>query len=376
MRFGHRSVHFTTGILKMKTSLTTLTGMGALSLLVSTQTYAAGLSPSAFTTDGTLDAAYGVSPLVTQINISNSHAAGYGPSDTEGDPLARAGGEPGVDNAYPNTFTQLSNAYGAIDSANNLHLFIGGSISNYDSQVDIVIQSNSTGVSSLDGQDINSSTQNNVTFDSGFLPNAMITLSPTYDPVTKVQNSQIGDVEYVNLATSANRTPATFLTAALDNSLNTTLIGAGNPGDPGFAGAKTGLELSIPLASLGDYVPGTPLEVSAFVFENSFTAMDNQVLAPYSYFNDGGGNLTDSTGETRDQNGTLVSTGTPLDTSGRVDSHDDDYTYNLNSFAGSTTPGLQYFTVPVGSATTPEPTSLALVSLAGTLLFRRSRSRN
>ena len=328
---------------------------------------------AAITTDGTLDASYGA-PVVTQINISNSHAGGSGPSDTEGDPLAR----PGVEGATPaynpvaNGYTQLSNAYAVIDSSNTLHLFFGGSLDLYDSQLDVAIQSNATGVSSLAGIPSLGSGQSAITFDTGFKPNALLKFNPTYNGTNPngSQDTQIGNIQYNNLATKASQTAATFVTAANNNALVHTLIGAGGTGDPGFAGATTGTEMAIPLASLGAYTTGTPVEVTAFVLENSLNAVDNQVLSPYSYFNDGGGNLTTSMSTTTDGSGTVVSTGTPIDTSGRVDTNDDDYTFTgANQFTSAAFPGMQYFTVAV-----PEPTTLGLLSLAAVPMLRRRKA--
>lgn len=339
----------------MKLQLAIIAGIGAMGF--------AGIA-EAVTVDGSLDASYGSTPLVTQINVSDSHTGGSGPGAAG--PTARPGMESGGGTNPNEGYTQLSNMYANI-SGGTLNVFIGGSLDNYDSAVDIAIQSNGSGVSDLSGSTFGGTPQDtigNATDDiafKGFKPNAFLEFAPTYNGATPPGSldNQIGNIRYVNLSTDASSAAASTLTgfsAALNNSLNMTLIGTGLSGSPSFASATTGLEFSVPLADLGSYAAGTNVELSAFVIENSGTAVNNQTLAPFSYFTDGGGNQTNSSGAL-------------LDTSAREDSSDYDYSYidHNRQFTGTAyTNSVGFVTVSV-----PEPASLGLLGLTALAALRR-----
>ena len=317
-------------------------GMGCLAAAV-----VFGLYGKADAAGGTLDSSDG--PLiVSQTNVTTSqNANGGGPSGIGNEATASSTGN----------FTQLSNVHAQITgtgSAATLTLFIAGSVTqDTDTKIDIALQTNSSGVGSLSGQTLagasNSANLDNITFDTGFKPNAFIVLDTNTDQNGGTTNGiyDLGAAYGVTDLTHTGHT--TTVSGTLNNALVNTPVGTGATGDPGFSGANTGLELTIPLSSLG-YTDGTAVEALAFPSVGSDNRTDNQILAPFTY------NTGDSSGGY-------------------------DYTYFDNNeggqpgrqFTGVDYIGNQYFTVD-GLVTGPEPTSLGLLGIAAApMIFGRRR---
>jgi hypothetical protein len=332
----------------------------------------AGVVKASPVIDGTLSAGEGYALDSTQTNVTTSQQSdngGVGGKDDEA--TASSTG----------SFTNLSNAYGQIDpSTNSLDLFIGGSIAQVaDTKLVLAIQTNSNGVTSLANQTINgeaptsptSGALQDVMFSNGFAPTALFVIYPgggsggngtttlSGAPNTAGQTGAVQGVSYTDLTsadgsksgTSSSASAPTSVTAVLDNALVNTPVGTGATGDPGFAGATTGFEISIPLATL-NYTPGTSIEALAFPSVGSDSRTDNQILAPFSYG-------TDPNDYDYGYIGTSNNNNIGASTDGR-------------QFVQAVYPGPGYFTVAV-----PEPTSLSLIALVGApLLARRSRRRH
>ena len=301
------------------------------------------------TTDGTLSAGEGYSLVATQTNVTTSQTAnGGGPSGPANEATATSTGN----------FTQLSNAYGFVSgsgSAATLNLFIGGSVTqDADTTIDLAIQTNANGVSGLAGKTISGEAGGGnlgvITFDTGFKPNAFLVMNLNVDQSGGTTNGTYGLTSNFFTDLSGNNFSGTgvapTLTGTLNNALVNTPIGTGATGDPGFAGAKTGLEFSIPLTSLG-YTDGMTVKVLAFPSVGSDNRTDNQILSPFTY--------------------------NPADSSGGYD-----YTYYDNNeggvpgrqFTGTDYTGNQFFNV----AGIPEPASMSLLAFGSIPLLRR-RSR-
>ena len=104
-----------------------------------------------------------------------------------------------------------------------------------------------------------------------------------------------------------------------------------------FGSVTAGYEIQFNLTDLG-YVPGSPINVSAFITQGNNTAVTNQILGPNSSYT-AGNNF-----------------------------------YNFNFADPTAWPGNQYFTVPAPTAI-PEPASCGLLIFAGAALMgRRKRS--
>ncbi len=299
--------------------------------------------------DGTLTAGDGYTLTSTQINATTSPTDGGGPGGPSNEVTASSTG----------TFTQLSNVYSVINpTTNTLNLFIGGSINQGDQGVShyiIALQTNANGVSSLANvPKINGSVYNvnnpnatdnggagndgllRVGFDTGFKPNALFIVQPDTSTGTTT-----GTAAYTGFTDLSGGGATESFTTAYNGSLANTPIGTGATGDPGFAGASTGLELSIPLTPLG-YTPGTSIEGLAFTTNGGADGRtNNQILSPFAY-------------------GSAPS--------------DYDYTYidaNRQFDNDADYPGNQYFTIGA-----PEPTSLSFMALGSMTMLRRRVRRS
>jgi hypothetical protein len=304
----------------------------------------------AVTIDGTLSPGEGYNLVSTQTNTTTSQSSDGGGTGGPDDQATL--------NSTGN-FTNISNAYAQIDtSANALDLFLGGSMEeDNDSKYDIALQLNSHGVTSLAGITVNgaaSSTSLDKVMFNNFKPTALFVVFPGQPTSSGILNFSstvnttpgiYGGVSYTDLTGVGYAAPAS-VTATLNNALVTTPVGTGAPGDPGFVGANTGLEISIPLATLG-YTPGDSINALVFPSVGKDGRTNNQILAPFTYGTDT--NYYDYTyiDSTNSSSGSQV---------GR-------------QFVDSVYPGTGFFTVSV-----PEPTSVALLGFAGlALLNRRTR---
>ena len=316
----------------------------------------------AATVDGTLDSSYGA-VLSTQTNTSNT-------GDVNGDNGART-----------NSQNQLSNAYGQIDTANNqLDLFFGGAINLDNEYLHLAIDANpTTGVANLsygahtgtndtgnvsnfsgfgagstqtvNGQTVNGAGGNlyQTTFDAGFRPETLLTFQFNGGNIIYDDNLLTGTEYKDDYGADPQNGPVTRgpaagdaaggvnLTVAVNNALSGTLETAATA-----ASATTGFEIALNLSDLG-YVAGSPINAAAFITQGSGTTMTNQVLGP-----------------------------NPGDASDPYFQYNFDFTAEQGP-GGHNADGNQYFTVPAPVAA-PEPVSMGLLFLGGSMLIRRSRS--
>ena len=379
----------------------------ALILMVAGSSAVAGLANRSLgaspVIDGTLDSAYGA-PLAVQTQVTDS------PSEAN---TATPTGSPIALRNQILTYSQLSAAYGIVDTTNNvLDLFFAGSLNlgadTSSTGLALAIQTNATGVQSLAGQPLpipNGGTTaplDNVTFDPGFKPNALFTFqynggiasdyynlttathvaadldpssgstasqsqimpvtdsfnaSHTYgydDPSGQLANGEGSGNPTTDGAGVRTRTDpgAPTYSIVTNNALDQVHVGSGSaattlhngtdpvPADPGYTGATTGTELQIALTEdptdlQALYYTGGPIEVSAFITDQSFTYITNQVLG--------------------------------ADTGAGDISLNGDQFLNTTEYGGN-----QYFSVP--GVAVPEPASLGLLAVGGIALVRRRRA--
>jgi hypothetical protein len=306
--------------------------------------------------DGTLDSQYG-SILAVQTNTSNTGDMN-GNYDSHGNPTRT------------NSQNQLSNAYGYIDTANNqLDIFLGGAINLDNEFLHLAIDANpNTGVASLakgvhsgvndtgnvadftdqpGGFGNGGTNLNQVVFDAGFRPETLLTFQFNGGNNIYDDNLLTGTEYKDNYGADPQNGPVTRgpavgdpaggvnFTVAVNNALSGTLETAATA-----ASATTGFEIGISLSDLG-YVPGSPVNVAAFISQGSASQMTNQVLGANP------GYTTDSFAQ-----------------------YNFDFTAN-QGVGGHNAPGDQFFTIsPV-----PEPASLGFLAAIGGigLLTRRKR---
>jgi PEP-CTERM motif len=316
------------------------------------------------TIDGTITGDTGYSLVSTQDLITTSQAGdGGAPQSAAQEATATSTGD----------FTNLSNAYAQIDpTADALDLFIGGSLEeDNDSKYQVALDINGNGVSSLAGQTIagsaSSTSLQKITFPGAFKPTALFTIFPgqpntsgvvtmTGTPNTTYTGAAVFGVSYTDLTGLGYAAPTT-VQAVLNNALVHTPVGTGaaaNVGsgelaDPGFAGANTGLELSIPLSTLG-YTPGASIEAFVFPTVGQDGRTDDQILSPFTSFADSNG-----------YDYTYIDTGNSLNSSG------------IRQFDSGVYPGAGYFTINAPAAV-PEPASLGLLAMGSLGLLARRRS--
>lgn len=270
------------------------------------------------TVDGTLDGAYGSPIAVQTINT------GFG------DNTATDGGSGGG--------SELDAAYGSI-SGGNLYLFLAGNLQQNFNHLNIFIQGAGTGQNTLSGLSGSLAPLNGSVFSPGFSPTYALDINggnggngtlytDLYSLIGTPSSSYVGAV---SLSGGIGSGTFSGLQIALNN-LNVAGVN-GNTGtaanQTAAAAVTTGIELAIPLASLGD--PTGPINVLADINGNGNGYLSNQFLPGLAA---GTGNL-----------GTI--------------------TFNFGS-----TPG-QYLTVPA----VPEPTTLALGALSGLALLAARRRK-
>lgn len=312
-------------------TLGTFTGMAILAL-------AAGPSHAAPTLDGTRDASYG-SPLSVQTVETN-----FG-------------------DANPNGGSELDAAYALVEGG-TLYLMITGNLENNFNKLNIFIDSVAGGQNQLqnaDGSGGNNPTNDGwagkyagFTFDAGFAADYMLTLrngnfgGDRFSIDYAVIGGGGGAFETTPIAfgasltgSNANALPLAGIGVAHNrNNTGGVASGTGAADQIAAAAVTTGIELAIPLASLGN--PTGDILVSAMINGSNHDYLSNQFL----------GGLTPPQGNLGGDgaggfNGTVG-------------------LLNLNNNAYAS--GLQYFTIPV-----PEPSTATLAGLALLTLARRRR---
>lgn len=285
---------------------------------------------------------------VTMAQIDGS----LGGTDTYGGPLATQDNETNFgDNTDPSAFSangsELDVAYGEI-SGGNLNLLITGNLESNFNKLEIFVDTGAggqnqlaggTGVGALDrmGDDGGG---NGLTFDTGFdadywfsvtIGNSPVNAFVDWSPITG-GGGFVGQVDIENGGTGPHPLSGSgiSLTLGVDNS-NLAGVPVGT-GTGSGAGVTTGVEISIPLASIGS--PAGDIDVVVFINGSNHDLLSNQTLGGL-----GGG--SDNLGEPRN--------------------------VDFSSIGGD-----QFFTV---AAAVPEPGSLAFFGLAGLALLLRRRVR-
>ena len=272
-----------------------------------------------------------------------------GTRDAEyGSALAVQSVQTGFGDANPNNGSELDAAYGRIDGG-RLYLMLTGNIEANFNKLEIFIDTVGGGQAIFDssGND-NASVMDGLVFDTGFTAN--------YHVIAR-RGSNRFDLDFANLGaqtasgymnilggsdagsgSTGTGVNASAISVGYDNSNIAGITGGTGAADQAAAAAvTTGFEISISLADL-NYVAGDSIKVMVGQNNGDHNYWSNQFLGgmPAGTGNLGGDEAGGFTGE------------------GAI---------NLNNFAGN-----QFFTVAV-----PEPTSLALVAMAGAVFGRRRR---
>ena len=301
----------------MKTPLS-LAAIAALGL--------AAASAHAQVVDGTVDASYGTPKFV------QNTATGFG-DNNNADVLAANGSE--IDNVY------------AYVAGGNLNVFVGGNVETNFNKVQLLIDSQAGGQTTLDASGTTGGGQFNaltgLTLDAGFTADYFLNFNGGTANAGDAQPSFFldyvvigGNGDFVGGSGMGSGTingTGTFagLNVAINNSNVAGVTGPPDTGSTAGAGAvTTGVEFQIPLSLLGN--PTGDIGVAGFINGSDSTFLSNQVIGGLGA---GAGNL-----------------GGPS-------------TVNFQNVAGN-----QFVTVPNA---VPEPASLGLLGLGGLALLRRRR---
>lgn len=238
---------------------------------------------SAITLDGTAEAGYGA-PIVIQ-------AVGTGFGDSNINQVDYANG------------SELDAAYASV-SGGNLYLFLAGNLESNFNKVEIYFDTKAGGQNVLraDNPDVDFNglnRQSGLKFDTNFSPDYYITVtgggSPyqmygTYAELLSGGGGAGGYLGSNGAATNAVLAGGSnpFGIGATINNSNTAGVDGSNGGASSGAGVTTGIELTIPLAAIGD--PNGCFAVCAFVNGSGHDYLANQVLGSLPV---GTGNLGD-----------------------------------------------------------------------------------
>jgi hypothetical protein len=237
--------------------------------------------------DGVLDAGQ-----YTQLGVQNTQT-GFGTANI-GDPQYANG-------------SALANMYYRIEGG-NLYLFIGGNVESNFNKLELFFANGSAGQNTLRGDNPNvdfdglnrmgtGNSQPGLTFDAGFQATHYFTMSCGGGTFGLYANAAdltptgggVGNYLGTNNGQGALSGGTNFWNAqiALDNSDSSASGGSGTVGPSYGNNVFTGVELCIPLASLGS--PSSSLSVMAFINGSGHDYVSNQVLGGIG----GGGNLAD-----------------------------------------------------------------------------------
>ncbi|MFN3167393.1 MAG: PEP-CTERM sorting domain-containing protein [Phycisphaeraceae bacterium] len=350
--------------------------------------------------------------------------------DIAGDGYGPARAVQGVQTQFGDNFSELNAAYAKFQGG-NLNLALTGNIENNFNKVIIFIDSVAGGQSTIDplnnpanfdsliGDGFANAWESNLgntVFDVGFEPDYVMIArrgSGKFDfDFAAMNQTAVAADEFTDAFLGFEEGASGPLVGVngtfevgYDNSNVAGVAGGEGPADQVAALAvTTGLELSIPLSSLGN--PNGAIKVTAWVTGGNYSFNSNQYLASLELEDFDEDPLTDPTrgnvGEFYDISvlpGTQFFTIVNGDTDGDGDIDDSDLGTAFSNYTGPLAPGtggkdvgdgdtdgdgdvddsdlgtaFSGYTGPLGPAAVPEPTSLALLSLGGLMIARRRRA--